>query len=117
LFIVAIAAIFGLKAFNVEPIHAQLLAASNGPVYPAGVSEEEQDAIEFEARGAVDFRIVDVRSEYGQLIVEVEHFDRWGNFAYYELYTWQGREGDVHARATDNDNRLLLSDGTVAHNV
>jgi hypothetical protein len=104
-----------LLLLGIIVVPSQLLAAPNGPVYPDGmISEEQQDVAEAEARGPVDFRIVDVRSAYGQLIVEVEHFDRYGNFDYYELYTWQGREGDVHARATDTDGRLLLSDGTVA---
>lgn len=104
-----------LLVLGVLIVPSQVLAEVAGPIYPDGlISEEQQDVAETEARGPVDFRIVDVRSEYGQLIVEVEHFDRYGNFDYYELYTWQGREGNVHARATDTDGRLLLSDGTVA---
>lgn len=113
--ITIVTAMFALGLGTPKLVKAQEDSTRMGPVYPAGAwSEEQQDVAEAEARGPVDFRIVDVRSEYGQLIVEVEHFDRWGNFAYYELYTWQGREGNVHARATDTDGRLLLSDGTVA---
>ena len=61
-----------------------------------------------------DFRIVDIRAEYGHMIVEVEHFDATGDFWFYELYTFQGREGNKHAIALDAQNRPLLADGTPA---
>jgi hypothetical protein len=38
------------------------------------------------------FRVIDVRAEYGQLVVEVQHYNDQGGHAYYELYTFQGRE-------------------------
>ena len=87
----------------------------NRPIYPAGLlSEEEMDVAEADALGSVDFRIVDIRSEHGQMVVEVEHFDIYGNFAYYELYTWQGREGNIHNIATNDQGLLLLDDMTLA---
>jgi hypothetical protein len=64
--------------------------------------------------GPIDFRIVDIRSEYGQLVVEVEHFDSYDNFTYYELYTWQGRQGNIHNIATNDEELLLLDDMTPA---
>ena len=38
------------------------------------------------------FRIVDVRAEQGQLVVEAQHFYPDGSHWFYNLYTWQGRE-------------------------
>ena len=46
------------------------------------------------------FRIIDVRYEYGQLVVEVEHF-KDGKTWFYELYTFQGREQYKQPRVTD----------------
>ena len=67
-----------------------------------------------EAQAAAHFRILDVRAEYGHLVVEVEHFNDDGTFAYFENYLWPGREGDKHARVLNKDGKLLLNDGTVA---
>ena len=39
-----------------------------------------------------DFRILDIRSEYGQMVVEVQHFNPDGSHWFYENYTFQGRE-------------------------
>ena len=57
------------------------------------------------------FRVVDVRAEYGQLILEVEHFGADGRFWFFEAYTWQGREGGRHPRALDSDGYVLLNNG------
>jgi hypothetical protein len=104
--------VLGLTA---SPLYAAADLAPNKPSYPDGmVSEEQEDIAEAAARGDVDFRIVDIRTEYGQLIVEVEHFDPYGNFAYYEIYTWQGREGNIHNIATNDQGLLLLDDMTPA---
>ena len=102
-------------SLTVSPLYAAADLAPNKPIYPAGaLSEEEMDVAEAAALGSVDFRIVDIRSEHGQMIVEVEHFDLYGNFAYYELYTWQGREGNIHNIATNDQGLLLLDDMTPA---
>ena len=85
--VAVIAVIFVLAMFRIQPVYAQ---------------------------GSVDFRIVDVRAEHGQLLVEVEHFDDLGDFWFYELYTWQGREGNNHAIAVDFEGRPLLSNGRIA---
>ena len=61
-----------------------------------------------------DFRIVDVRAEYGQIVFEVEHFKSDGTFWFFELYTFQGREGKKFPRMTNEKGELLLDDGTVA---
>ena len=60
------------------------------------------------------FRIVDVRAEQGQLVVEVQHFYPNGNHWFYELYTWQGREAYKYPRVTNEAGELLLEDNTVA---
>ena len=62
-----------------------------------------------------DFRIVDVRSEYGQMVVEVQHFMPDGSHGYFEHYTFEGREETKHPRARDsNGHWLLLENGRVA---
>jgi hypothetical protein len=66
------------------------------------------------AQAAAHFRILAVRSEYGHLVVEAEHFNPDGSFAYFENYLWQGREGDKHARVTNARGQLMLDDDTVA---
>jgi hypothetical protein len=68
-------------------------------------------------RETPDFRIVDVRAEHGQMVVEVEHFTPQGTFWFYELYTFQGREGNNHARSTKAGDRLVLTDGTLVSRV
>ncbi len=39
-----------------------------------------------------DVRIVDVRAEYGQMVVEVQHFHPDGSHWFFEHYTYQGRQ-------------------------
>ena len=39
-----------------------------------------------------DFRIITVEAEYGQLIIEVQHFRADGSHWFFEHYTFQGRE-------------------------
>jgi hypothetical protein len=60
------------------------------------------------------YRIVDVRSEQGQLVVEAQHFYPNGNHWFYKLYSWQGREAYKYPRVTNEAGELLLEDGTVA---
>lgn len=67
-----------------------------------------------EVLGAVSFRILDVRAEYGHLVVEVEHFKSDGTFAYFENYLFQGREGNKHPRVTNSAGKLLMDDSTEA---
>jgi hypothetical protein len=66
------------------------------------------------AQAAAQFRILDVRTEYGHLVVEVEHFKPDGSFAYFENYLWQGREGLKREIAKDAAGFLLLEDNTRA---
>jgi hypothetical protein len=48
------------------------------------------------------FRIIDVRAEYGQLVVEAEHFNADdGSHWFYENYTFSGREEYQRPRVTD----------------
>jgi hypothetical protein len=47
------------------------------------------------------FRIVDIRAEYGQLVVEAQHFNPDGTHWFFEHYTWQGREQYQQPRFTD----------------
>ena len=65
-----------------------------------------------------DFRIVDIRAEHGQLVLEVQHFDGVGhgddNHGYFEDYTWQGREWYARPRVTDQNGRLFISTGAEA---
>lgn len=61
-----------------------------------------------------DFRIVDIFTQDGQLVVKAEHFRPDGSAWFTENYTWQGREGLKQKRATNALGQLLLDDGTVA---
>jgi hypothetical protein len=47
------------------------------------------------------FRVIDVRAEYGHLIIEAQHFYPDGSHWFYENYTFQGREQDNRPRITD----------------
>lgn len=60
------------------------------------------------------FRIVDVRAEYGQMVVEVQHFLPDGGHAYFELYTFQGRENTKHPKVVNADGFVLLKTGEIA---
>lgn len=61
-----------------------------------------------------DFKIVDVFTQDGQLIVKAEHYHATGSLWFVENYTWQGREGLKQKRATNALGQLLLSDNSVA---
>ncbi len=71
-------------------------------------------------QAAADFRIIDVRAEYGQLVVEVQHFNDDGSHAYYENYTWRGQEQYQQPIFTDQMGnspivrQFIKSDGRVA---
>ena len=60
------------------------------------------------ANAAPLFRIVDIRAEYGHLIVEAQHFNPDGSHWFYELYTFQGSEAYKHPRLTNELGRLFL---------
>ena len=62
----------------------------------------------------MDFKIVDVFTQDGQLVVKAEHYHPSGVLWFVEHYTWQGREGLKQKRATNALGQLLLDDGTVA---
>jgi hypothetical protein len=72
------------------------------------------------ARAGPAFRIIDVRAEYGHLIVEVQHYAPDGSHWFYENYTWQGREQFNRPRVMDRlgvgdtERFFLKSDGRVA---
>jgi hypothetical protein len=57
-----------------------------------------------------DFRIVDVRAEYGQMVVEVQHFMPDGSHAYFEHYTFQGREEQTRPLVRDSNDNLFLEE-------
>jgi hypothetical protein len=69
------------------------------------------------------FRVIDVRAEYGHLIVEVQHYHPDGSHWFYENYTWQGRQQYKRPLLSDNRGRsrgeprkryFLASDGREA---
>jgi hypothetical protein len=64
----------------------------------------------------MDFKIVDVFTQDGQLVVRAEHYHPTdaASVWFVEHYTWQGREGLKQKRATNALGQLLLDDGTVA---
>jgi hypothetical protein len=62
----------------------------------------------------MEFKIVDVFTHDGQLVVTVEHYNPNGSFWFLEHYTFQGREWSKQKRATNALSQLLLDDGTVA---
>tara|TARA_R110002020_G_scaffold6667_2_gene28246 strand:+ start:2505 stop:5762 length:3258 start_codon:yes stop_codon:yes gene_type:complete len=55
-----------------------------------------------------DFRIIDIRAEYGHMIVETQHFNMDGTHWFYELYTFQGRQEFDRRPITDAGNRLFI---------
>jgi len=60
------------------------------------------------------FRIVDVRTEQGQLVIEVQHFNPDGSDWFHEVYAFQGREAFNFSRQTNEDGLLIREDGSVA---
>ena len=75
--------------------------------------EARADTITFQETDAA-FRIVDIRSEQGQLAIEVQHFNPDGSHWFYEMYNWEGREEYNHPRVTNEQGEFLLEDNTVA---
>jgi len=66
------------------------------------------DGVSVVSAASPNFRIVDVRAEYGQLIVEVQHFNSDGSHWFFEDYTFQGREEFKRPRVIDTQGRLFL---------
>ena len=60
------------------------------------------------------FKIIDVRDEQGQLVVEAQHFYPSGKHWFYQLYSWQGREAYSFPRVANADGHFLLEDGSIA---
>ena len=60
------------------------------------------------------FRIIDVRSEQGQLAIETQHFYPDGRHWFYEVYSYQGREWFRRPRATNDVGQALREDGSIA---
>ena len=60
------------------------------------------------------FKVIDVRAEYGHLVVEAQHFHPDGSHWFYETYTWQGREQDKHPRVVGPKGELYLASGVEA---
>ncbi len=60
------------------------------------------------------FRIVDVRAEQGQLVVEAQHFYPDGSHWFYNLYSWQGLEEYKNPIVSNEGGDLLLEDGSIA---
>ena len=63
---------------------------------------------------SADFRIVDVRSAQGKLVLEVQHIDKYGKEWFYELYTWDGLLNERVDRETNILGEFLREDNTVA---
>ena len=63
---------------------------------------------------SADFRIVDVRSSQGKLVLEVQHIDKHGKEWFYELYTWDGLLNERVDRETNILGEFLREDNTVA---
>ena len=59
------------------------------------------------------FKIVDVRGEKGHLVVESQHFHENGSHWFYEIHTFQGREGFKRERTTVN-GKYYLNNGEIA---
>ena len=74
------------------------------------------------AHSAPLFRILDVRAEYGHLVVEVQHFNLDGSHWFYELYAFQGSEQYKRpplvviddAKLGKLKRQLFLADGSLA---
>ena len=65
--------------------------------------------------GDPTFRIIGLTAQYGQLIVEVQHFYPGRNTHwFFEDYTFQGREAHIYPRSYNIDGRWLMDDGTEA---
>ena len=60
------------------------------------------------------FKVVDVRSNSGKLVLEVQHFKEDKTHWFYELYTFEGSEAFQKDRIKDVDGNYLLEDDTVA---
>ena len=60
------------------------------------------------------FRIVEVRSEQGQLAVEVQHFNPDGSHWFYEMYNWAGELEFSRDISKNSSGNWLLEDGTEA---
>ena len=65
----------------------------------------------------MNFRIVDVFTQDGQLIVRAEHFHANGSPWFTEHYTWQGREAFKQKRETNIRGEMLLDSGEVCPSV
>jgi len=59
-------------------------------------------------QAALSFQIVDVRAEYGHLLVEVQHFHPDASHWFFEHYVFQGREQYKNPRIVDENGRLFL---------
>jgi hypothetical protein len=86
LFIAIVAAVFLLGTFNTA--HAQTPSA--------------------------DFRIVDIWSQDGQMVLEVEMFHPDGTFWHFENFIFQGREGLKRPRVTNAQGEALMDNGVPA---
>ena len=65
-----------------------------------------------------DFRIIGVTAEYGQLIVEVQHFDAAGEPWFFEDYTFQGREAFKYQRGSGRAPKdRQIDEGSILHTI
>ena len=60
------------------------------------------------------FKILEVFTQNGQLVVKAQHYNADGSVWFVEHYTFQGREGVKQKRAVNALGQLLLDDDTVA---
>jgi len=75
---------------------------------------EPHDQANHNHNDSADFRIVDVRSAQGKLVLEVQHIDKYGKEWFYELYTWDGLLNERVDRETNILGEFLREDNTVA---
>ena len=61
----------------------------------------------------MNFKIIDVFTHDGHLVVKAEHFNLDSSFWFLEYYLFQGREWHKHKRAVNARGQTLLDDGTV----
>jgi len=60
------------------------------------------------------FKIVDVRSNHGHLVVEAQHFNEDKTHWHYNLYSFGGNEAFVKEKVLNDTGEALLEDGSVA---
>ena len=61
------------------------------------------------------FKIVDVRSNHGHLVVEAQHFNEDKTHWHYNLYSFGGNEAFVKEKVLNDTGEALLEDLSLIH--